>query len=48
MIPPFSLGYTKGWKRAVMALICLQGVRELELEDEVSHAVKASIFVNYV
>lgn len=44
MIPPFSLGYTKGWKRGVMALTCLHGVRELGLEDEVSHAIKDGFF----
>ena len=42
LLPPFSVGYVKGWKRATMALIVLQAVKELELADQVPHYVKVS------
>ena len=41
MLPPFSVGYCKGWKRATLALICLQAARELDLGDKISHRIKA-------
>ena len=43
-MPPFSVGYCKGWKRATMALICLQAVREMDLVDKISHRIKAGWF----
>lgn len=42
LLPPFSIGYVKGWKRATMALIVLQCIRELQLEEQVPHRVKVS------
>ena len=42
LLPPFSVGYVKGWKRATMALIVLQAVKELGLADQVPHHVKVS------
>ena len=42
LLPPFSIGYCKGWKRAVLALITLQGIRELNLEAEIAHRIKVS------
>lgn len=44
LIPPFSIGDVKGWKRAVMALVCLHGVKEMQLTEQVDHMVKASLF----
>ena len=41
LLPPFSVGYCKGWKRSVMALIVLQGIRELGLTDAIQHRIKA-------
>ena len=32
----------KGWKRAVMALICMHGIKEFNLIEEVDHMVKVS------
>ena len=46
-MPPFSIGYCKGWKRAVVALITLQGIRELNLETEISHRIKVSCRLTY-
>ena len=43
LLPPFSVGYCKGWKRGTIALICLQAVRELELQDKIVHRIKASL-----
>ncbi|CAK9078225.1 unnamed protein product [Durusdinium trenchii] len=40
LLPPFSTGYCKGWKRATVALIVLQAIRELDLKDVVSHHIK--------
>ena len=40
LLPPFSVGYCKGWKRGVMALICLQAVKEFGLADRVPHHVR--------
>lgn len=31
LLPPFSLGYIKGWRRSCAALIVAQGIRELDL-----------------
>ncbi|CAK9085882.1 FO synthase subunit 1 [Durusdinium trenchii] len=42
LLPPFSIGYVKGWKRSVMLLVCLHGIRELAFEGELGHALKAS------
>ena len=42
LLPQFSVGYVKGWKRAVMALICLQAVKELGLADQIPHSVRVS------
>ena len=47
LLPPFSIGYCKGWKRAVVALITLQGIRELNLETEISHRIKVSCRLTY-
>ena len=41
MLPPFSCAYVKGWKRGVTLLIALHGIRELGLEGEIPHWVKA-------
>ena len=43
MLPPISCAYVKGWKRGVSLLICLQGVRELELQDFVAHWIKVGL-----
>lgn len=40
LLPPFSVGYCKGWKRGVMALICLQAVKEFGLADRIPHHVR--------
>ncbi|CAE7336876.1 unnamed protein product [Symbiodinium sp. CCMP2592] len=42
LLRPFSIAYIKGWKRAVSLLILLAGVRELGLEDQIPHHVRAS------
>ncbi|CAK9093865.1 FO synthase subunit 1, partial [Durusdinium trenchii] len=36
-----------GWKRSVMLLLCLHAVKELQLEAEISHMVKASFGTIY-
>ena len=41
LLPPFSIGYCKGWKRGCLMLICLQAIRELDLEDAIQHRIKA-------
>lgn len=41
MVPPFSVGYIKGWKRSLVLLLCLQGIRELSLESDIAHSIKA-------
>ncbi|CAK9050867.1 unnamed protein product [Durusdinium trenchii] len=42
LLPPFSVGYVKGWKRCVVLLIVLQSIRELNLQDEIAHEIKAT------
>ena len=42
LLPPFSIGYCKGWKRSIILLLCLQAVRELNLQDQVPHRIKAT------
>ena len=44
LIPPFSLGYLKGYRRSLSLLTVLAGIRELELEAEVPNNVKARSF----
>ena len=41
LIPPFSLGYLKGYRRSLSLLTILAGIRELGLEAEVPSHVKA-------
>lgn len=41
LLPPFSCAYIKGWKRGVILLIALQGIRELKLADQIEHWIKA-------
>ena len=45
LLPPFSVGYCKGWKRGCLMLICLQAIRELKLEEEIQHRIKARSYV---
>lgn len=42
LLPPFSVGYCKGWKRSVMALITLHGIRELQYDDAIKHGIKVT------
>ena len=41
LLPSLAVGYTKGWKRATMALICLQAIKQMDLHEVVDHHVKA-------
>ena len=34
LLPPFSVGYIKGWRRSLMLLVTLAGIRELEIQPE--------------
>ncbi|CAE7945690.1 unnamed protein product [Symbiodinium sp. KB8] len=34
LLPPFSVGYIKGWRRSLMLLVTLAGIRELEIKPE--------------
>lgn len=43
LLPPFSVGYVKGWKRCVVLLIVLQSIRELNLQDEIAHEIKVTL-----
>ena len=45
LLPPFSVAYTKGFKRCTVLLITLQGIRELNLAEEVPHHIKAGHLV---
>lgn len=45
LVRPFSIGYIKGWKRSVSLLIVLQGLRELQLGDQLEHHVRATCLV---
>lgn len=42
LLPPFSCAYIKGWKRGTMLLIVLQAIRELQLDDNIAHWIKAA------
>jgi len=42
LLPPYSLGYLKGWRRAVGLLTCLCAIRDLSLESEVSHQIRVT------
>ncbi|CAK9088525.1 unnamed protein product [Durusdinium trenchii] len=49
LLRPFSLAYIKGWKRSVALLITLQGIRELQLDQNIEHFIRVtmgSIYVN--
>ena len=46
LVPCFSIGYIKGWKRSLMLLTCIQCVRELKIEDQVSHGIKARALIH--
>ncbi|CAL1141851.1 unnamed protein product [Cladocopium goreaui] len=50
LLPPFSVGYLKGWKRALGLLTVLAAIRELNLESCVGHSFLATygtIHVNF-
>lgn len=40
MIAPFSIGYVKGWRRSVAALVVADGVKTLGVYDELSNEYK--------
>ena len=42
LLPPFSLGYLKGWKRSLGLLLSLAAIRELNLEHSISHHIKVT------
>lgn len=42
LLRPFSVAYIKGYKRASMLLITLQGILELKLEDHIPSRVRVS------
>ena len=44
LLGPFSLGYVKGWRRALGALICVEGVRCLCIDPNDLPAVVKAIF----
>ena len=44
LLRPFSVGYIKGYKRCVVLLILLQGIKELNLESDVPHNIRAAWF----
>lgn len=41
LLRPFSIAYVKGYKRCLVLLTILQGVRELNLEDVVPQRIRA-------
>ncbi|CAE7798012.1 unnamed protein product [Symbiodinium sp. CCMP2592] len=43
LLPPFSVGYVKGWKRAVCLILALCGIRVLGLEAEVPHHIRVTM-----
>ncbi|CAE7389031.1 unnamed protein product [Symbiodinium sp. CCMP2592] len=43
LLPPFSVGYVKGWKRAVCLILALCGIRVLGLEAEVPHRIRVTM-----
>ena len=42
LLRPFSLAYIKGWKRSVALLITLQGIRELQLDQNIEHFIRVT------
>ena len=42
LLPPFSLGYLKGYRRCLCLLTALAAIRELNLEADIPSHVKAS------
>ena len=40
LVVPFSVGYLKGWKRALGLLFSLAAIRELSLESEISNKIR--------
>ena len=42
LLRPFSVGYIKGYKRCSVLLLLLQGIKELNLESDVPHNVRAA------
>lgn len=46
MLPPFCLGYVKGWRRALAALICIDGVKSLgTAPDDLGKCFKDMSFI---
>ena len=51
LLPPFSVGYLKGWKRALGLLTVLAAIRELNLESCVGHSflvIWIAMMLNFV
>lgn len=42
LLRPFSVAYTKGYKRCLILLVTIQGIRELELADSVPSFVRVA------
>ena len=43
LLRPFSIGYVKGWRRSVAALIVMQGFKELDIDlDTLPRPIRVS------
>lgn len=49
MLVPFSVGYIKGWRRSISALIAAEGIKALNIDfAEVTNEFKAGLTCTFI